>query len=228
MKNLIVIITNNFSHHKNIASQKTWLIGNNSYLFLGEINIPELNMIGFPNDNGTSHYINHRIYDFIKKNNEYLKQWDWITFIDDDSYVFCDRLIKKLEFFNEELPILIGNSHRSNCDVFNLNNSWQENMSLTSDFNLKSGLSINKYFVLKLIEFIKSKDTKEELSIKRQILKENDLFSFLSQGYNVRKIDMKDFLDFSTYDHYEEVNINDCIIVGGLNSDEKLLIHNLE
>lgn len=100
MKNLYIIYGCNKYWNRLRSSKKTWMnemSSDEDYIILGEVNIPELKMAGFYSDNGQYLNLGMRTLMFLDHYSDYLKKWDWITFVDDDAYVFKKRLRKKLQ-----------------------------------------------------------------------------------------------------------------------------------
>jgi len=79
------------------------------YVILGETPISELKMTGFASDNGQYLNLGMRTLMFLDENKEYLSKWDWITFVDDDAYVFRGRLRNKLKKEDsKDMSIVMG------------------------------------------------------------------------------------------------------------------------
>lgn len=106
MKNLYIIYGCNKYWSRLEASKNTWMrnIGpDEDYVILGEISIPELKMVGFASDNGQYLNLGIRTLMFLDQYSDFLKKWDWITFVDDDAYLFTRRLRKKFKEEDDEL-----------------------------------------------------------------------------------------------------------------------------
>lgn len=100
MKNLYIVYGCNKYWDRLSSSKDTWLkhmSKNEDYIILGEVDIPELKMAGFTSDDGSYLNLGMRTLLFLDKYSDFLRKWDWITFVDDDAYIFKRRLRKKLE-----------------------------------------------------------------------------------------------------------------------------------
>lgn len=152
MKHLYIVYGCNKLYSRLNDSFCTWLSDlrfDEDYIILGEVEIPELKMIGFPNDNGEYLNLGMRTLIFLDKYDEYLRQWDWITFVDDDAYVFKHRLRKKLCSINKNEPTVIGNSP---------GNRQMNMVSKKVNFTLMHGgatININNIATINMLNYLK-------------------------------------------------------------------------
>jgi len=114
MKNLYIIYGCNKYWDRLKSSKDTWMkhIGpDEDYVILGETHIPELKMAGFTSDDGSYLNLGMRTLMFIDEYSDFLRQWDWITFVDDDAYIFRKRLRKEFCKVDDDLhSIMMGKS----------------------------------------------------------------------------------------------------------------------
>ena len=121
MKRLYVVIAcNKYYEGRILPSLNTWMRGmgkDEDYVLMGEKSIPELNMVGFEDDDGHYCSIGKRKLRFIDEYRELLLNYDWITFIDDDAYLFRNRHKEFLKGYDHRKPHIIG--HRMGREVTN-------------------------------------------------------------------------------------------------------------
>lgn len=153
MKNLYIIYGCNKYWSRFLDSKSTWMNGmgsNEDYIILGETSIPELKMLGFPSDNGQYLNLGIRTLMFLDEYDEYLKEWDWITFVDDDAYLFRNRLIKKIKKLDQgNRGIVVGKSVGHRRFIMN---------GLPIKFTLMHGgatISLNRIATCKMIDYLK-------------------------------------------------------------------------
>jgi hypothetical protein len=88
--------------------RRSWLahIPANSYLFLtGHHDVSGANIIKMNMGDGYES-CPHRYYEYIRR--EALEGWDWVVFVDDDTFVFPRRLEAFLSGFDAAKPLYIG------------------------------------------------------------------------------------------------------------------------
>jgi len=110
MKNLYIIYGCNKYWDRLRCSRETWMkhIGpDEDYIILGETRIPELKMTGFNSDDGSYLNIGMRTLMFLDEYSDFLRQWDWITFVDDDAYIFRKRLRKEFNKVDDKNKSII-------------------------------------------------------------------------------------------------------------------------
>lgn len=159
MKNLYIIYGCNKYWSRLIASKSTWMNNmspNEDYIVLGETCIPEFKMVGFPSDNGQYLNLGVRTLMFLDEYSEFLKKWDWITFVDDDAYLFRSRLRKMLEDVDKKnMGLVVGKHVGKRKFVMN---------SVPARLTLMHGgatISFNRLAVKRTLDYIK--DNKEWL-----------------------------------------------------------------
>ena len=222
MKNLFVILTNSINKQDIDSTIISWL-GKEDHIILSDINIPEMNTVGIIEDDGTSYNINFRLFYFIKNYKDKLIKYDWITFLDDTSFVFKDNIRRELEVrSNYKNPRILGSNQFSNCDYFNSNHSWNGS-SDQMFFNLKTGISINNAFLSQSISIIeRMKNNKKDAFLKETKLDDSFFFK-LSECIGSKIVFMKNRIFINYLDDFKE-NFENYSIIGGLNPLEKTLI----
>ena len=222
MKNLFVILTNNINSADIDSIMFSWL-PMEYYLLLSETTIPEFNSLGVPCDNGVSHDVNHRLYYLFKYHKKLLEGYDWITFLDDSSYVFKKKLdIELSSRCGCTFPRIIGNDILTRSNHFNKNHYWGadvEGMVL----NLKTGISINKDFVNKTSIMFNEFKKNEHKEFLRETLLDEMFFHTLSSKLKARVTASVNRVYINTCNDIES-NIKDYSILGGLNPLDKAII----
>lgn len=222
MKHLFVIITNSRNKPEIDFCKSSWL-EKEDHVFLGDTHIDELNMIGFDFDSGVSHEINHRLYYFFEQKKELLKKYNWVTFLDDSSYVFIDRLYNSIEKrLDGRIPRILGNDYFTQCDFFNTRQVWGK-ITNGSVFNLKNGISINSSFIEGAINLFKKFKNDEENIFLNEILLDDMFFHIVSEKIGAKKHLEKNRVFINYYDNIE-AEFNSLDIISGLNSVEKNII----
>jgi len=222
MENLFVVLTSG-SDRSGIESSKISWLDEEDHIVLGDITIPELNFIGFSNDSGTSHKLNHRLYDFLRYYSDLFSDYDWITFIDDTSYVFKDKLNKELERnYGKRIPRLIGNDQITRSDHFSNNNMWKDD-SKQMIFNIKTGISVNKTFLSKSKELFDSFTKKDKNTFLQDTMLDDRFFSVLSKSIDAKNHISSSRVYINLCKDIEE-NFDYYCLVGGLNAIDKIFI----
>ncbi len=114
----VITVCNKYYESRFLPSKNTWLSGlsdDEDYILMGETPMPELKMAGFWEDNGQYLNLGWRKLKFLSEYRDYLTQFDYITFVDDDGYLFRNRL-KNLIYnrYSPDEPFIIGHSLRAN------------------------------------------------------------------------------------------------------------------
>lgn len=182
MKQLyVIIVCNKYYESRAIPSIETWLRGlspDEDYILMGEASIPELKMVGFWEDNGLYSNVGWRKLNFMDKYRDYLLQYDWITFVDDDGYLFRSRLTRLLNNYPiNSSPLLVGHSLGSSI-VKKINNTQVK-------FKILHGgatISCNRASMQRMLSTYDKKRYHFENSLQKDIRRNGDIaLSYLSQ-----------------------------------------------
>lgn len=222
MQSLYIILTNN-SNIAAIESCKIAWLDDVDYMLLSDIDIPEMNSIGFPYDDGVSHETNKKLYFLFKHRNDLIKNYDWITFLDDTCFVFKDKIEKELKIRDKsKLPRILGNDSITQIDYFNTNHCWGNNVKDTI-FNMRTGISINKTFANATIDFFNSFDENQLSIFFKDTLLEDMFFYYLLKEFNAKSTRLKSRVFINAVDNFEE-NFYDYSVISGLNPIDKTII----
>ena len=222
MKNLFIILTNNNRISDIDACRVSWL-RSEDYLLLSDVNIPELNSVGFDWEDGVSHKTNHKLFNLFRHKHDLILDYDWVTFLDDYCYIFNDKVKKELEIrMGSRLPRIMGNDTITKIDNFINSQAWghvpEENL-----FNLRTGISINKAFAIRTIDIFKSFKKNEHVKFLNETLLDDMFFYFLTQKIDPKITQLKNRVFINACENFEE-HFKEYSIIGGLNAAEKTLI----
>lgn len=222
MENLFVVLTNNSNRAEIDSSKLSWL-ENENYVLLSDTTIPELNAVGFSKDDGVSHKINHRLYDFFRYHKDLYEEYEWVTFLDDTSYVFKNNIKKELEKRKgSRIAIMIGNDAITRCDFFNNNHIWgSEKKGLI--FNLKTGISINRMFVKKTIGLFDDFTKEDKSNFLTETILDDMFFHVLSNKIESREHVALGRIYINSCEDIEE-NFGYYSVISGLNAIDKTII----